>query len=196
MPVLTLSIIFIIWDINDMIHRGICNTIDWNDLIDNLKHATPTYIGPSHKEGDNIPGLNEVVDIWNMAGFKTIDKGGNVGWDMFVAGDAFDVDIAKTFCQFVNISSYTSCWVSRINVGHISPWHWDVNDDEENLKKKTGIRRFHCHMSPPSHGHILVVENECFYNQIQGSVYEWSDRKNWHAGMNSGLTPKYLFNIW
>ena len=64
-------------------HIGICNTIDWNGLIKQLETTTPTYIGPSHKEGDPIPGLDEVTDIWKKAEFKTVHEGGNVGWDMF-----------------------------------------------------------------------------------------------------------------
>lgn len=175
---------------------GKCLDIDWNSLIKDLEHTEPTYIGPSHKEGDMIPGLSEVINVWKRAGFKTVHDGGNVGWDMFVSGKAFDSKIADQFCQFVGLDSYNSCWVSRIQIGHFSPWHWDVNDDEINLSQRTDIRRFHCHISVPSHGHILVVEDKCFYNQEQGSVYEWPSRTSWHAGMNCGLTPKYLFNLW
>lgn len=175
---------------------GKCLTIDWNQLIKDIENTEPTYIGPSHKEGDPIPGLEEVIGVWNRAGFKTVHEGGNVGWDMFVSGHAFDSSIAEKFCKFVGLDSYNSCWISRIHIGNFSPWHWDVNDDEEILSARTDIRRFHCHISPPAHGHILIVENKCFYNQEQGSVYEWPSRKSWHAGMNCGLTPKYLFNIW
>lgn len=177
-------------------HIGICDIIDWNDLIKQLENTSPTYVGPSHKEGDPIPGLEEVTDIWKRANFKTVHEGGNVGWDMFVSGHSFSKEIPEKFCEFVGLKSYNSCWISRIHIGHFSPWHWDVNDDEVELSRRTDIRRFHCHISPPAHGHILIVENQCFYNQQQGSVYEWPSRKSWHAGMNSGLTPKYLFNIW
>jgi hypothetical protein len=175
---------------------GVCNKIDWNDIIKQLASATPTYVGPSHKEGDLIPGLKNVTDLWNRAGFKTVHQGGNVGWDMFISGHSFDEKIAEKFCEFVGLDSYTSCWISRINIGHFSPWHWDVNDDEAELAKRQDIRRFHCHISPPEHGHVLIVEDKCFYNQPQGSVYEWPSRQSWHAGMNSGLVPKYLFNLW
>ena len=176
---------------------GNCShVIDWNSIIQEIQDKTPTYVGPSHKEGDDIPNLSEVTDLWKLAGFKTIHDGGNVGWDMFIAGDSFDQKVAEKFCEFVGIDSYTSCWISRINIGYMSPWHWDVNDDEEILSKKQGIRRFHCHIGKPHHGHVLMVENQVFYNQPQGEIYEWPSRQSWHAGVNTGLIPKYLFNLW
>lgn len=175
---------------------GRCLSINWNSLIHEIENTEPTYIGPSHKKGDLIPELTEVTDLWERAGFKTVHEGGNVGWDMFVSGKAFDSSIAQSFCEFVGIESYNSCWISRIHVGNFSPWHWDVNDHEETLSKRLDIRRFHCHISPPCHGHVLIVDCQSFYNQPLGSTYEWPSRKSWHAGMNCGLIPKYLFNLW
>jgi len=171
-----------------MKYLGICDIIDWDSVIKSLEHQTPTYIGPSHKLGDPIPGLSEVTDIWQRAKF-----GANAEWDMFISGDAFDISIAEQFMDYVGIDNYNTCWISRIRPGKMAPWHWDVNDNEAELGE---FRRFHCHIGKPVHGHVLVVDDKCLYNQPQGSTYEWNSRKSWHAGMNAGLTPKYLFNIW
>ena len=176
---------------------GNCNNlIDWNAVIKDIENQTPAYTGPSHKEGDMIPGLNEVTDLWKKAGYVTGDKGGTVGWDMFISGENFDSDIAKKFGEFVGVENYTSCWISRIHQGMFSPQHWDVNDDEEKLSKQPDKIRFHCHIDQPRWGHVLIVEDQCFYNQPQGSIWKWSSRKLWHAGTNCGLVPKYLFNYW
>lgn len=182
-----------------MKYVGNCKSvINWDEVIESIKDSAPSYIGPSHKEGDGIPGLDEVTDLWKQAGFKTIheDPNGTVGWDMFLSGKDFDERIAEKFIDFVGLKSYSSCWISRINVGMMAPWHWDVNDDEERLSLEEDKRRFHCHIGKPKHGHILLLGDNCLYNQEQGSVYEWDSRKEWHAGMNCGLEPKYLFNIW
>jgi len=64
------------------------------------------------------------------------------------------------------------------------------------LSKLPDFKRWHVHISKPAFGHAFCVDDKCFYNQEQGSVYEWSDRKYWHAGSNCGLVPKYVFNFW
>jgi len=173
-----------------------CLLIDWESVIRDLENATPEYIGPKHKRGDVIPGLDEVVDLWENAGYKTVDNGGTVNWDMFLPGKQFDQSIVDKFANFAQISNYKSAWISRIHPGRFAPQHWDVNDDETELSKIPDVVRFHCHMSKPKFGHIFIVEDKCFYNQDQGSVYKWSSRKLWHAGTNCGLEPKYIFNFW
>lgn len=164
---------------------GVC-PIDWQQLINHLETQQP-YIGPKHKEGDNIPGLNEVTDLWKKAGY-----GPTVQWDMFYPGDHFDNKIVEEFAKWVGITSYTNAWVSRIHPGYFAPQHWDVQDNEP----LPDTIRYHCHMSKPQFGHILIVEDKCLYNQEQGTVYKWNSRKAWHAGTNCGLVPKYIFNIW
>jgi hypothetical protein len=173
-------------------YLGNCN-IDWNSVIASIEHQQPTYIGPSHKAGDPIPGLNEVTDLWTKANYKTVDQGGTVAWDMFLPGTNFDYDIVSQFAEYVGVKEYNSAWISRIWPGRFAPVHWDVNDDEATLPDCV---RYHCHIGPPAFGHIFIADNTCLYNQEQGSVYQWSSRKLWHAGTNCGLVPKYIFNFW
>ena len=170
--------------------------IDWSQVIKDIEHQVPTYVGPSHKAGDSIPGLDEVANLWDRAGYVNWDQGGTVGWDMFVAGKSFDISVADKFSKFVNLPNYTSCWISRIHQGMFAPQHWDVNDNEVELSKAPDKIRFHCHITDPAWGHVLIVDDKCLYNQPQGAVYKWSSRKLWHAGTNCGLVPKYLFNFW
>lgn len=178
-------------------HYGNCNHLfDWDAVIKDIEHQQPTYVGPSHKEGDAIPGLDEVTDLWKKGGYETWDKGGSVGWDMFVSGKNFDEAIAKKFGEYVGIENYTSCWISRIQPGMFAPQHWDVNDNEVALSQEPDKIRFHCHIDKPRWGHIIIVDDTCCYNQEQGTIFKWSSRKLWHAGTNCGLVPKYLFNFW
>ena len=41
-----------------------------------------------------------------------------------------------------------------------------------------------------------MKNEELFYNQPQGTTWEWTDRKIWHAGTNCGTQPKYIWNAW
>jgi len=164
---------------------GIC-PINWQLLITHLETQTP-HIGPKHKASDNIPGLSEVTDLWNKAGY-----GSSVQWDMFYPGEHFDNKIVEQVVEWTGMQSYTNAWVSRIHPGYFAPIHWDVQDDEP----LPDTVRFHIHMSTPQFGHVFIAENTCFYNQQQGATYKWTSRKSWHAGTNCGLVPKYIFNIW
>ena len=44
-------------------------------------------------------------------------------------------------------------------------------------------------------GHVLIVEDELYYNAKAGDVFKWPDRNAWHAGSNCGQRPKYIFNF-
>jgi hypothetical protein len=177
-------------------HIGICDIIDWDELISSIEDQTPAYIGPRHRKGDvKAIGIDDVAIKWEEAGHVTWDKGGNAKWDMFLPDINFDRSIAEMFAEWVGLSGYTNVWISRVTPGNIAPLHWDVTDDELTLEK-TEHQRFHCHISRPTPGHVFIVEDICLYNQPHGSVYKWTSRKSWHAGGNLGFTPKYLLNMW
>jgi len=175
---------------------GICNTINWQGLLENLVNQEADYIGPRHDVGMSVPGVDEVGVPLRAAGYKMNHEGGNMRWDMLMPGQQFDESIAEKFCEFVGMDSYINCWISRVNPGDVAPWHWDVTDDEKTLEAGKPLQRFHCHVSGPIDGHTLIVGNTCLYKQPQGAVWQWPDRKSWHAGSNAGLEPKYIFNIW
>ena len=176
---------------------GNCNhLIDWNSVIEKIKDAEPAYTGPRHDVGQAIEGVDEVAVPIRTAGYKFKAEGGNAGWGMYFPITHFDFEIVDTFMKFTGMTSYINCWISKVYPGDVAPWHWDITDDEQTLNAKGTLRRFHCHIDIPRPGHTFIVEDTCFYNEAQGNVYEWPDRKSWHAGANAGLTPKYLFNIW
>lgn len=178
-------------------YRGNTNAvIDWSALIESLEKQEPAYIGPSHSRKDDIPGVTSVLDKWDAAGYVLQSAGGTAGWDMFLPKKNFDMKVVDAFSQFVGMQSYNSAWVSRVNPGMVVPYHWDVHDNEEELSKKGPFKRWHCHMSVPGFGHAFFADDKCLYNQEQGAVYEWHDRKLWHGGVNCGLTSKYIFNFW
>lgn len=177
---------------------GNCATeIDWNKLIAELDAQEPAYIGPRHRAGDDAPGIDDVAKLWEDAGYKTKDRGGNASWDMFVPGVNFNKDLVLTFANCVGLETYTAAWISRINPGYVAPWHWDVTDDDIVLSQQKCIR-YHCHIQPQStgFGQALIVDDTYLYNQKQGEIYLWPERKAWHGAVNCGLHPFYSFHFW
>ena len=172
---------------------GNCDIIDWQQLITELENQEPAYIGPKHRIGTNVPGVDEVGIPLINAGYK---EGGSMQWDMFLPKINFDNTLIQKFMNYVGMKSCYNAWISRIRPGYMAPWHWDVTDDEDTLTTHKEIVRYHTHISKPAPGHVFVVEDVCLYNQQQGAVWKWPNRKSWHTGSNSGLGPKYIFNIW
>lgn len=171
---------------------GICKTIDWDSVIRDIENTKPEYVGPSHKRGDNIPGLDEIINIWETAGYKTVAEGGTVAWDMFIPGKQFDQVVVDKWNKYYGLNC-TNVWISRVWPGHFAPIHWDVHDDEINLPE---CARYHMHIGKPQWGHIFIVDDKCLYNRPQGETFRWQNRKLWHAGTNCGTTPKYIWNAW
>jgi hypothetical protein len=170
---------------------GNCQTIDWQAIVDRLKNTEPMYKGPRHMGDNAIPGVIEIAQMMEEAGYKTVADGGNMGWDMF----AVTADISDEFEKFVGAKKL-SCWISSVHPGHVAPWHWDTQDDEEAFTKiEESVVRFHVHMEDTKPGHILIVEDEIYYNAKQGDVYQWPERVSWHAGSNCGVERKFIFNF-
>jgi hypothetical protein len=172
------------------------DVIDWHSVIESIEDQQSAYIGPRHDVGHHVSGVEEVAKPLREAGYKMKHEGGNASWDMYLPGTNFDKKIAEKFCEWVGMSSYINAWISRVKPGDVAPWHWDITDDEKTLEHKKEIVRYHCHISPPAPGHVLIVEDHCLYNQETGATWKWPKRTSWHAGSNAGLVPKYIFNIW
>ena len=169
------------------------NIIDWQAVVDSLQDTPPGYVGPRHSKDDDIIGIKEMAKLWDDAGFKLIKDGGTAGWDMFFPGEHFELDIVDRFSNFVN-ANCVNCWISRVNPGYMTPWHWDCNDNEDEWRKIPNLLRVTCNISRPQPGHAIMVEDFVVYNAEQGNVYQWPDRTNWHGGINCGFSPKYLLN--
>jgi hypothetical protein len=174
---------------------GNCSDIiDWDSVVESLDKQDPAYIGPRHRETDNIVGIREISKSWSDSGYMLASEGGSAGWGMYFAGQHFNHSVVEKFSSFVNIRP-VNFWISKISPGMMAPWHWDANDSEEEYSKMPDMIRVSCHISRPSPGHVSIIDDVCLYNQEQGNTYQWPSRKSWHAGANCGLVPKYLFNI-
>jgi len=112
----------------------------------------------------------------------------------YQAGVHFHKNYETAIASAVNAKALM-CWVSEIRPGKCTPWHWDINPWEEEHKQLGEIVRYFCFLSEPAPGHIFVTEQDAYYNEPQGSIYQYEDIHSWHAGTNVGLVPKYLLTF-
>ena len=145
------------------------DVIDWNAVVESVANSKPAYQGPRHTRNDDLPGIKEISEAWDKAGYTLASEGGTVGWDMCIPETNFDRSVVDKFSDYVGVD-VLSCWVSVIHQGYHAPWHWDTQDNEEELKKLGAIERFHVHMQDTRPGHILIVEDELYYNAKQCDV--------------------------
>jgi hypothetical protein len=112
----------------------------------------------------------------------------------YTAGEHFSLEYAQWIGEIVGCTPLM-CWVSEIRPGKCTPWHWDINPRENEHKKQGSLVRYFAFLSKPQPGHIFVTEYDAYYNELQGTIYQYSDIHAWHAGSNVGLTPKYLLTL-
>ena len=69
---------------------GNCNDIiDWNSVVDSVKNSEPAYKGPRHTKEDDLPGIKEISEAWDKAGYTLASEGGTVGWGYVHTGNKF-----------------------------------------------------------------------------------------------------------
>lgn len=112
----------------------------------------------------------------------------------YQSGIHFDKKYVEAIETIINATPIMY-WVSEIRPGKCIPMHWDINPWEEEHRKLGKLVRYFCFLSKPEFGHIFVTDTDAYYNELQGSIYQYPDLKMWHAGSNVGLTNKYLLTI-
>jgi hypothetical protein len=112
----------------------------------------------------------------------------------YQSGVHFHENYAKAIGLAVNAIPLM-CWISEIRPGKCTPWHWDINPWEDEHKQLGSIVRYFCFLSKPAPGHIFVTEHDSYYNEPQGTIYQYEDIHSWHAGSNIGLEPKFLLTF-
>ena len=110
------------------------DVIDWNAVVESVANSKPAYQGPRHTKNDDLPGIKEISEAWDKAGYTLASDGGTVGWDMCIPETNFDRSVLDKFSDYVGVD-VLSCWVSVIHQGYHAPWHWDTQDNEEELRK-------------------------------------------------------------
>lgn len=174
--------------------------INWDSIIDSIIPRSGDYnsvtsvVDRSESNWSEVPDLlgsyHEIINTWQQANYDLT----NIEWWDYYPGQHFDIDIQNKFADLVNADPLR-VFISEVMPGQCVPYHWDVEDHEEEWLKLGDLIRYVCFIDKPKFGHVLIIEQECFYNSEQHLVYEWNNYRNHHAGTNCGTDPYYLFHF-
>jgi hypothetical protein len=174
--------------------------IDWDSVIASITPRSGDYnsvtsvVDRSESNWSDVPELlgsyHEIIDTRQKANYDLT----NIEWWDYYPGQHFDVSIQNKFAEFVNVEPLR-VFISEVMPGQCVPYHWDVEDHEEEWLKLGTLVRYVCFIDKPKFGHVLIIDQECFYNTEQHLVYEWDNYKYHHAGTNCGTDPYYLFHF-
>ena len=166
--------------------------IDWTSIVDKVLSIDGEHVSLNHPE--NIPTTNtHFTQIVNQLRAGNYDFN-SVNWIDYYPGIHFDNSCVEAFSKLVG---YKLCraWISRVDPGKTAPWHWDVDDREEEFTALGNLKRWTCFITPPKVGHSLIIGERGFYNQPLGTIYEWPTHREWHCASNCGLEPQVLFHF-
>ena len=173
--------------------------INWDSIVNICKknkegdlNSPATVINRSEAsaEGELLNSYRGVMNTWIDAGYNLPE----IQWYDYYPDEHFDPDVETQFSRIVNAEPLR-VFVSEVYPGRNVPYHWDVEDKEEEWLKSVEIKRWVCFIDKPQFGHVLILEDQCFYNIKQHEIWEWDSYKSYHAGTNCGIEPYYLFHF-
>jgi hypothetical protein len=174
--------------------------IDWDVILEKIVSRTGDYnsvksvVDRSESNWEDDPTLlgsyHEVIGTWKKANYDL----NNIEWWDYYPGNHFDNDVQDKFAELVNADPLR-VFISEVMPGQCVPYHWDVEDHEEEWLKIGPLVRYVCFVDKPKFGHVLIVDQECFYNAEQHLIYQWNNYRDHHAGTNCGTEPYYLFHF-
>jgi len=174
------------------------NIIDCDKLINTLdsqkgvyRNANTPYGDPSIFEDPVLgPEIKKMGDTWKHAGY--LDNN-SVEYINYYPDQHFSTDYVDKLSNLFNAKP-CRIWVSSMRTGKCVPWHWDVEKSESDYAKQGTIVRYSIFVDTPQIGQVFVLNDQCFHMIDQGSIYKWSNWKDYHLGFNCGLDTKYLLH--
>lgn len=163
---------------------------DWREILDSLTGKEGVDITPDPAIWRmEVPAYTEILNIWKTANYKM----DSIKWTNYYPGQHYDSkNIDEVLCEKLGVG-YRRSWISRVDPGFSAPWHWDVEDDPEEID---GALRFTVFLGDAKLGHIFILgEEDYFINVEHGTLIKWNRYDEWHIGMNAGLVPKYMYHL-
>jgi hypothetical protein len=170
------------------IATDICNEL----IAECSKHTVEPYYGNMNLKPDD-KFYKEHLEQKQLAIKAGYVDSNSVEFRHYYPEKHFSLDFVKEFEDATNTKSLLS-FVSEIRPGKCAPWHWDINPWLDKYPAGN-IVRYACFIDVPKHGQAFMIEDECFYMEKQGSIYQYPSLYSWHAGFNAGLETKFLFTI-
>lgn len=165
--------------------------IEWQEVIASLLHTEGSSVttDPSRWNTDT-PGYNEIYTLWKNANFNS----NSIKWINYYPEIHFNESLVNDIASYLHVNVHRS-WISRVDPGYFAPKHWDVDDNEQEYLQKGKILRYSIMMGEPTYGHIFILGNDYIYNCPKGSIFKWNNYKDWHSGINAGMTPKFMLHL-
>ena len=173
--------------------------IDWDPIVKKCmecttgdKNTVTSVVDRSEAESDGplLQSYRDIIGTWQGAGYNLEE----IYWHDYYPGEHFDIEIQNKFAKLVNAQPLR-VFVSEVDPGRNVPYHWDVEDKEEEWLSLGELKRWVCFIDKPRWGNVLILENQCFHNEIQGSIYEWDNYRSHHAGTSMGIHKQYMFHF-
>lgn len=166
--------------------------INWDDIISDLltKDGNPITTDPDIWHLDT-PGYDEIYNAWKAANFNLA----TIKWINYYPGKHFSKDIVEEVAQQLGLKGIHRSWISRIDPGYMAPWHWDVDENEQEYLVHGPIIRYTVIIKEFAHGHIFIIGDKYFYNLYKGKSICWDNYREWHSGINAGMEPNWLLHI-
>lgn len=178
---------------------GMSQGIDWDSVVEACKKSTTGDLNTpagvidrseAEAEGTLLDSYRGIMNTWLDAGYKLED----IVWHDYYPGEHFSIEVEQQFADLVNADP-RRVFVSDVAPGRNVPYHWDVEDKEEEWLAEGELKRWVCFIDKPRWGSVLILEHECFHNVEQGTIYEWDSYRSYHAGTVVGQHHQYLFHF-
>lgn len=164
---------------------------DWNSVIDALPLDQGESRKPSSDFYNNVDGrFNPIIDQWKAAGY---DKCDSVEWINYYPDRHFSSAVSEKFSKWSN-SKCARSWISRMRPGKMAPFHQDIDDNLEQYLSRGSLVRFSVFISKPSRGSLFIINDRVHHMEPQGKVIMFDHYLDWHAGVNCGLSDKFMFH--
>lgn len=136
-------------------------------------------------------GYTEIYKMWQDANFNP----SAIKWINYYPATHFDAALIDDVAFYLRLTGIHRAWISRVDPGYYAPWHWDVDDNAATYLEKGNIKRYSIMLDKPAMGHIFILGDDYLYNCPHGAIFKWNNYKDWHSGINAGMTPKYILHV-
>lgn len=165
--------------------------IDWKNIINSLQSTSGVVINddPVKWNLKNTEYL-KIRNKWQESNFNKHA----IGWINYYPKTHFDNNIVTEISKFLKINIHRA-WISKVEPGFYAPWHWDIDDKEDEYLSFGNILRFSIFINESEPGQIFILGKDYFYNSFAGLTIKWHSYQEWHCGINASFSPKYMMHL-
>lgn len=164
--------------------------IDLKSITDSLTTGRDITTDPSKWNLENNE-YTKIERLWADSNFNPA----SIKWTNYYPETHFTKELIDDVGFYLRMNGIHRSWISRIDPGFYAPWHWDVDDHENVYLEKGEIKRYSIMLGHRELGHIFILGKDYLYDTPMGSIFRWNNYKEWHAGINAGLTSKFMLHI-